>query len=58
MADSTEQASVLSVWQFVDSIWYGTDLVDWIDREFGITVPGYQAPPTRRLAGWSAAFDL
>lgn len=58
VADNTEQASVLSVWQFVDSIWYGTDLVDWIDREFGVTVPGYQAPPTRELAGWSAAFDL
>ncbi|MPZ01098.1 MAG: hypothetical protein GEU97_24665 [Actinophytocola sp.] len=58
VADGIEPSPVLSVWQFDDTIPYGTDLIDWIGREFDIRPDTYDAPAMRDIAGWSAAFDL
>jgi len=50
--------AVLSVWQAVDSIYYGNDLADYFAREFGIDRPQWAAAEPRPVPVWGELFDL
>ena len=50
--------AVLSVWQAVDSIFYGNDLADYLAREFGISRPSWAAAKEPRVPVWEDLFDL
>lgn len=50
--------AVLSVWQAVDSIFYGNDLADYFAREFGIERPGWATPEPPSVPVWEDLFDL
>lgn len=49
---------VLSVYQAVDSIYYGNDLADYLHREFGIERPEWARSAPREVPKWGRAFDL
>lgn len=50
--------AVLSVWQAVDSIFYGNDLADYFAREFRIERPEWSATDAPRVPVWEDLFDL
>lgn len=50
--------AVLSVWQAVDSIFYGNDLADYLATEFGIDRPDWAADEPPRVPVWEDLFDL
>jgi hypothetical protein len=49
---------VLSVWQAVDSIYYGNDLADYFAREFKIDRPAWAATEPAIVPVWGELFDL
>lgn len=49
---------VLSVWQLVDSIYYGYDLADYLAKEFKIARPGWSRSSPPRVPFWGDLFDL
>jgi len=49
---------VLSVWQAVDTVYYGNDLIDYLVGEFHIDVPVRSTSISRRIPYWSDAFGL
>jgi hypothetical protein len=49
---------VLSVYQAVDSIYYGNDLADYLAREFGIDRPAWAANNPAAVRVWDELFDL
>jgi len=49
---------VLSVWQMIDSIYYGYDLADYFAREFKIAKPGWSRSRPPRVPFWGDLFDL
>jgi hypothetical protein len=49
---------VLSVWQAVDTIYYGADLADYLHREFQIPKPAWAASKPRPVEYWGRLFDL
>lgn len=49
---------VLSVYQAVDSIYYGYDLADYLYREFGVPRPSWAASVPPRVPHWGDLFDL
>jgi hypothetical protein len=49
---------VLSVWQMVDSIYYGYDLADYLAHEFKVTKPDWAAPAPPRVPFWGDLFHL
>lgn len=53
-----EQRVVLSIWQAVDSIIYGTDLADYLAREFGLPHPDWTSANHPPVLGWEQLFDL
>lgn len=50
--------AVLSVWQAVDSIFYGNDLADYLAREFGVSRPSWAAATEPPVPVWEDLFDL
>jgi hypothetical protein len=50
--------AVLSVWQAVDSIFYGNDLADYFAREFNVDRPTWAASEAPRVPVWEDLFDL
>jgi len=50
--------AVLSVWQPIDSIFYGYDLADYFAREFGVERPPWAASEAPRVPVWEDLFDL
>ncbi len=55
---ATGTRAVLSVWQAVDSIFYGNDLADYFAREFGIDRPSWAADKPPSVPVWQDLFDL
>lgn len=55
---SDDTRAVLSVWQAVDSIFYGNDLADYLAREFGIDRPSWAATEAPQVPVWEDLFDL
>jgi hypothetical protein len=49
---------VLSVWQAVDTIYYGADLADYFHREFRLPRPDWAARKPRLVKYWGSLFDL
>jgi hypothetical protein len=49
---------VLSVWQAVDSIYYGFDLADYLSKEFKITRPQWAASTPPQVPYWGNLFQL
>jgi hypothetical protein len=49
---------VLSVWQAVDSIFYGYDLADYLARELGISRPPWASSTAPQAPVWEDLFDL
>jgi hypothetical protein len=49
---------VLSVWQMIDSIFYGFDLADYLAREFKITRPDWARSSSRTVPFWGDLFGL
>ena len=49
---------VLSVYQAVDSIYYGLDFADYLANEFDIPRPSWAGQHRREVPVWSEAFDL
>jgi len=49
---------VLSVYQAVDSIYYGNDLADYLSHEFGIRRAEWAAKQPPRVPFWGELFDL
>lgn len=49
---------VLSVWQAVDSIYYGNDLADFFARQFKIDRPDWAASEPSGVPVWGELFDL
>ncbi len=52
------QRAVLSVWQAVDSIFYGNDLADYFANEFSVSRPSWSATALPRVPVWEDLFDL
>jgi hypothetical protein len=50
--------AVLSVYQVVDSIYYGFDLADYFAREFEIKRPGWATSEPPVVPVWGQLFDL
>jgi len=50
--------AVLSVWQPIDSIFYGNDLADYFAREFLITRPAWATDDPPSVPAWEDLFDL
>lgn len=51
-------APVLSMWQAVDTIYYGYDLADYLHREFGVERPAWAADsPPPSLPFWGNIFE-
>jgi hypothetical protein len=50
--------AVLSVWQAVDSIFYGNDLADYLAREFGVSRPRWAESAEPAVPVWEDLFDL
>lgn len=50
--------AVLSVWQAVDSIFYGNDLANYLTREFGIERPSWATAEAPPVPVWQDLFDL
>jgi hypothetical protein len=49
---------VLSVWQAIDSIYYGNDLADYLARQFGIDRQDWAASEPSTVPVWGELFDL
>lgn len=49
---------VLSVWQAVDSIYFGNDLADYLANEFGCERPEWAVPYPPHVPVWNELFDL
>ena len=52
------QRAVLSVWQAVDSIFYGNDLADYFTNEFQVERSAWAAVDAPRVPVWEDLFDL
>ena len=49
---------VLSVWQMVDSVYYGFDLADYLAKEFEVTRPDWAASAPPFVPFWGQLFGL
>jgi hypothetical protein len=56
--EGPEPRAVLSVWQAVDSIFYGYDLAEYFAREFQIDRPEWAADEAAAVPVWEDLFDL
>jgi hypothetical protein len=56
--ERAEPRAVLSVWQAVDSIFYGYDLAEYFAREFRINRPNWAARDAPPVPVWEDLFDL
>jgi hypothetical protein len=54
--ESADGNPVFSVHQ-TDVIYYGNDLADWFNHEFGVPLPAWAARQPRRVPFWSALND-
>ena len=50
--------AVLSVWQAVDTIYYGADLADYLHRELGVTRPDWAGDEMPPVPVWGELFEL
>jgi hypothetical protein len=57
-APAAGRRAVLSVWQAVDSIFYGNDLADYFAREFKVDRPVWAASELPPVPVWEELFDL
>ena len=48
---------VISMYQFVDSIYYGSDLADYFHNEFGAPRPDWARDEPREVPFWSSIID-
>jgi len=49
---------VFSVWQALDTVYYGNNLKSYLVKEFGIKVPGQEENKINPVPFWSDAFNL
>jgi hypothetical protein len=54
--DSADGNPVFSVHQ-TDVIYYGNDLADWFNHEYGVPLPDWAATEPRRIPFWSSLCD-